>query len=511
MNIKDILFLLGLALLTTWGLDRFVFGGGSAKNKHIEQISGQAFMAPPRNKEIKQLRYEIDYDDAKRSKKEVVTEIETDWAYLSFSSDGAALERLQFKRHQHGSGDYIVTIFPSTERDQKAFTVALQERTPYYFTLVNTQEHEESVHLMYEGAFGTGLLRKTFKIYKHMFKVDLLLELVSTGSMKETTMRILLPSPLMPNVKNDQISGIVTNQEGTIEKIPYAKISQQTGWWEPSIFGLENRYFIHTLLTDDNHCIERGYFNPLPENRLNALLESSVMKAGDSCTLSFYLGPKDEQAVAPIDKRLEETFEHSGILAPLSRLLLKLLNVIYGFVHNYGYAIIILTILMRLCMLPFTMRAEKTSKHSLKLNEQMDYLKKKYKNDPERMRMEQMELIKKHGFFSQFAGQLPLFLQFPIFIALNRVLSNSVELYQAPFVGWIRDLSAPDPYYILPILILVSMFFHALTLDKKQRSTMMIISVVLGAFSINFASGLLVYLIVSTLSQSLFQKFIKAA
>jgi YidC/Oxa1 family membrane protein insertase len=237
------------------------------------------------------------------------------------------------------------------------------------------------------------------------------------------------------------------------------------------------------------------------------------MTSGSVCTVSFYLGPKDEQAVAPVDARLEETFEHSGMLSPLSKLLLKLLNFIYRYVHNYGYAIIILTVLIRLFMLPFTLKGERSMKQGAQMQERMDYLKKKYKNDPERMRLEQAELIKKHG-MPQIVGCLPMLLQFPIFIALNRVLSNSVELYQAPFIGWLQDLSAPDPYYVLPILIMLSMLANAFTLDPKQRTTMIIAAVALGAFSINFASGLLIYLIASTVAgvlQSYFTKSLRTA
>lgn len=505
-------FVVGLALLTTWGLDRFVLSRFRPQEQ-VGQVAGQMFSAPTSNRMVKPLNREIDFVDAKRIAKEVVTEVQTDWAILTFSSDGASLERLQFKRQKFGVEDDVITIFPALEREQKAFLVALDERTPFYFTLTDTSDSDDALSLTYEGSFGDGLLRKTFKVYKHILKMDLTSEIIAKDPTQKTTVRVFVPSPVMPNVKNDQISGIFINASGSIEKMPYAKLNLQNGWWHPSIFGTENRYFTHAMIANENACVDRAYFNGLAENKIVAIIESNEMTSGSVCTVSFYLGPKDEQAIAPIDPRLEETFEHSGMLSPLSKLLLRMLNFIYRYVHNYGYAIIILTILMRLFMLPITLKGERSMKQGAQMQERMDYLKKKYKNDPERMRLEQAELIKKHG-MPQIVGCLPMLLQFPIFIALNRVLSSSVELYQAPFIGWLQDLSAPDPYYVLPVLIMLSMLVNAFSLDPKQRSTMIIAAVALGAFSINFASGLLIYLIASTVlgvAQTYFFKRFRAA
>lgn len=512
MNIKDMILVLGLALLTTWGLDRFVLSRFRPQEQ-IDQVSGHMFNAPMTNRTVKPLNREIDFIDTKRSTKEVITDIETEWATLTFSSDGASLERLQFKRHKYGVEDAIITVFPPMERENKALLVALDERTPYYFTLSNKHDDDDAVYVSYEGSFGDGLLRKTFKIYKQVLKIDLTNEIVSTKADYVTTARIFVPSPVMPNVKNDQVSGIFINSSGSLEKMPHANLNVQAGWWRPSIFGSENRYFIHAMIADEQACIDRAFFNKLPDNKMAAVLESNEMRGGSACTVSLYFGPKDEQAVAPVDTRLEQTFEHSGILSPLSVLLLRLLNLIYDYVHNYGYAIIILTILMRLFMLPFTLKGERSVKKGAELNERMEYLKRKYKNDPERLRLEQAELIKKYG-MPQMMGCLPMLLQFPMFIALNRVLSSSVELYHAPFIGWLQDLSAPDPYYILPFLICLSMLANAFTLDPKMRTSMIIMALVIGAFSINFASGLLIYLIASTVLgviQSYVQKSLKVA
>jgi YidC/Oxa1 family membrane protein insertase len=512
MNIKEMIVLVGFALLTTWGIDYFIMS--RFRDTEIDQArSGQTFNAPDKARVVKPLMREIDFVDTKRVAREVITEVETEWADLTFSSEGAALERLEFKRKQHGAADDIITIFPVIEREQKALLVALDEKTPYYFTLTDKQDGPEAVQLTYEGNFGDGILRKRFNILKHLHKIDVTIEIEPNNADRAINARIFYPSPVMPDVERDQIAAVVTNVKGSLDKIQYDKLNLKEGWWSPAIFGAENRYFVHALIEDDSNFVERAYFTTTPDKKIISILEGPEVTTKTGWTLSFYFGPKDTQAMGPVDERLEQTLDYSGLLAPLSKLLLKLLNMINEYVKNYGLAIIILTVLMRLFMLPFTLRGERNMRKSGDVQKKMQYLQQKYKNDPERLRIEQAELIKKYG-MPQLTGCLPLLIQFPMFIALNRVLSNSIELYQAPFIGWITDLSVPDPYYILPALIGISMFVNALTMDPKQRSMMMVASLVIGVFSMNFASGLLIYISVSTLLgilQSSLQKKIKVA
>ncbi len=514
MNIKDILVIVGFALITTWGLDYFILG--RYRSTATDEIkSGQSFNAPQKQQVIKPLNIEIDFIDQKRVAPEVITEVHTDWGYLTFSSEGAALERLEFNHGTTGD-ERIITIYPAVAREDKAFLVALDEKTPYYFTLADKQESDSSVILTYEGSFGDGMLRKRFTILKQIHKIDLALEITrNAGVEREVQARIFYPSPLMPDIKYDAVSALVSNVTGSIDKIAAKKVNLQEGWWAPSTFGSENKYFTHALIADPDGFVERAYYTMTPEDRLISILEGQSVQDAQthSWSVSFYCGPKDAQAMAPVDEQLEQTLDYSGILAPLSKLLLKLLNFLYDYVHNYGLAIILLTLLIKLVMLPFTLRGERSMRQSTDISKKMQHLQRKYKNDPERLRLEQAELIRKHG-MPQLAGCLPMLAQIPIFIALSRVLSNSIELYQAPFFGWITDLSAPDPYYILPIIIVLSMLAQAMTGDEKQRMMMLSMALVFGAISANFASGLVLYICSSTLLgvlQTTAQKKLKVA
>jgi YidC/Oxa1 family membrane protein insertase len=172
-------------------------------------------------------------------------------------------------------------------------------------------------------------------------------------------------------------------------------------------------------------------------------------------------------------------------------------------VHNYGVAIILLTVLVRLLFYPLTLKSQKSMKAMQRLQPQIASLKEKYKDEPAKMQQEQMALFKTHK-VNPMGGCLPMLVQLPVFIALYAVLGNSIELFQAPFFGWIQDLSTKDPYYIYPVLMGVSMFVQqkltpAVGMDPAQQKVMMFMPVLFSGMMINLPSGLTMYIFVSTL------------
>ena len=142
----------------------------------------------------------------------------------------------------------------------------------------------------------------------------------------------------------------------------------------------------------------------------------------------------------------------------------------------------------------------------------MQYIEHRYKNDPEALAREKAEAIKKYG-IPEMAGCLPLLMQIPMFIGLNRALSSSFELYQAPFFGWITDLSVKDPYYVLPLLGALGMVIRTASAgDPRQRVQAMLIAIIVAAVTSSFAAGLTLYICVSTwigLLQMYLQKAMK--
>jgi len=145
----------------------------------------------------------------------------------------------------------------------------------------------------------------------------------------------------------------------------------------------------------------------------------------------------------------------------------------------------------------------KSMKEMQKLQPKLKELKEKYKNDKERINIETMKLFKAHK-VNPMGGCLPMLLQFPIYIALYKVLWNSIELYRAPFFWFYQDLSAPDPYFIMPVLLGVSMWLQqkltpSATADPAQAKMMQIMPIMFTAFMLFLPSGLVLYIFVNTI------------
>ncbi|EKE75985.1 membrane protein insertase YidC [Gallaecimonas xiamenensis] len=221
-----------------------------------------------------------------------------------------------------------------------------------------------------------------------------------------------------------------------------------------------------------------------------------------SLSADLYVGPKDQDAMAAVAPRLEKTVDY-GILWFIGELLFWLLKHLHALVTNWGFAIILLTLIVRGAMYPLT-KAQYTSMAKMRaLQPKLTALKERYGDDRQRMSQAMMELYKKEK-VNPLGGCFPLLLQMPIFIALYWVLQESVELRHAPFMLWITDLSAKDPFFVLPVLFVLSMWVTqklqpSTIADPMQQKVMQLMPVMMGAFFAFFPSGLVLYWLVSNL------------
>jgi len=493
MNMRDILLPLTLALLTTWAVQYFIFNRTAISPEGGVQ-SGQTFTAPQSQLETRPLNREVDFSDADSAYagQAQLTEVQTEHALYTFSTAGASLQQLTFKRVADGKPILINTLEPYDKitREEASFLVVLNEKTPYNYTLVSQQRLASATQLVYQAQTPAATIQKTFTIHDDKYQIDL--ELGITPKQGPVQARLMFGSPYISQVKDDQISAVYNTQKGSLEKEARAKIDLNKGWFAPTLFGTEDRYFVHALVSDQNKFAERAYY-ALRDKQVISILEAAPIEQRATWNLSFFVGPKDEKVMAAVDPRLEQLLDYSGILAPLARLLLMVLNYLYNFLHNYGWAIVAMTTLINLILLPLNLKGAQGMKKYAEFQKKLDYIKKKYKDDPDTLSREQAALITKNGM--GLGGCLPKLLQLPIFFALSRVLSNSIQLYQAPFL-WIKDLSSKDPYYILPIAIAISMIIQSTATDPKQRFTMMAVALVFGAFAANFSAGLCLYILV---------------
>ncbi|ANS84024.1 membrane protein insertase YidC [Vibrio scophthalmi] len=245
-------------------------------------------------------------------------------------------------------------------------------------------------------------------------------------------------------------------------------------------------------------------------------MPNKTIATGDTAnfTATLWVGPKLQNQMAEVAPHLDLVVDY-GWLWFIAKPLHSLLSFIHGFVGNWGVAIICLTFIVRGAMYPLT-KAQYTSMAKMRmLQPKLAAMRERIGDDRQRMSQEMMELYKKEK-VNPLGGCLPLILQMPIFIALYWALMESVELRHSPFFGWIHDLSAQDPYYILPLLMGASMFMiqkmsPTTVTDPMQQKIMTFMPVMFTFFFLFFPSGLVLYWLVSNIVTLIQQSLIYKA
>jgi YidC/Oxa1 family membrane protein insertase len=274
--------------------------------------------------------------------------------------------------------------------------------------------------------------------------------------------------------------------------------------------GIENRYFTVIFLNVDRFgaaASKKGKRGPYKLS-LNKEIEIS---SGETVSfeLPFYAGPKHYDTLKKFGHELDATIQF-GIFSPVSKFFLSCLKLFYGLTHNYGVAIIFLTILIQCFTFPLTLKSFESSKSMKLIQPKMKELQTKYKSDPKRLNTEIMHLYKSHK-VNPLGGCLPMILQLPIFWSLFTTLRSTYELRRAPFILWITDLSSPDllfsigsiPVRVLPLLMGLSMFLQqkisGTGTDPSQRTMMYLMPAVFTVIFMNFPSGLVLYWLVNNI------------
>ncbi len=275
--------------------------------------------------------------------------------------------------------------------------------------------------------------------------------------------------------------------------------------------GYTNKYFLSALVNRED------VFDAVALER-NAELISNTARISDvsvpansdiSISFDVYFGPKNIDYLRTAGENLTEVVDF-GFFAFLSKPLHLCLKFFYNYVHNYGAAIIILTVIIKLLFWPLTQKSYTSMKAMQTLQPEMKKLREKYRGDKEGLNRSMMELYKEHR-VNPLGGCLPMLVQIPVFIALYKVLLGTIELRHAPFAFWLTDLSVKDPYYITPIIMGATMFIQQKmtpsTMDPMQAKMMLAMPVVFTFIFLNFPSGLVLYWLVNNLL-TIFQQYL---
>ena len=427
-------------------------------------------------------------------------------------------------------------------------------------TLLGSEESPEGIEFTYAPGSGvTFVKRYRFAPGRHGFELEL--ELRNTDfqlSGARSRQFILTPAAGMPANSGDSFwrgrepmavaAGATGDDSPEVTAVRPSK-KERTGPikfpGELRFAGAENKYFAllvrdagegqktlsgasYRQLYDDQLAIDQPKrkeqaYRPSPELTLSL----GIPEAGRSLSYrySVYAGPKDEPVMYAVDPEFVALLDEDlGFFSPISHVLLAVLRFLQSLVGNWGVAIILLTILVRATLFPLNRRSQTTmARYQAKmkrLQPKIDEIKERFKNDAQKQRQEQATLMQQEGLFPPLGGCLPMFLQLPVFFGLYRALGSAYELRQAPFFGWIQDLSLPDqlvrldlnthlPFIgtieylnILPPIMVVTWILQQRGMPTpadeqaaRMQKMMMWMPVMMGFFLYNYASGLSLYMI----------------
>ncbi|MEW6001448.1 MAG: membrane protein insertase YidC [Nitrospirota bacterium] len=268
---------------------------------------------------------------------------------------------------------------------------------------------------------------------------------------------------------------------------------------------------------------------------LSTMEEAKAWKLKDSPIIAFrgrpntnsfilYAGPKEYDRLKALNVGLEHIIDF-GFFSVIAVPLFWILKLFHKLIGNYGWAIVLLTVIVRIPFIPLVNKSQKAMKKMQEIQPRLAEIKEKYKKDPQRMQKEMMEIYKKHK-VNPVGGCLPILLQIPVFFALYKILLITIELRGAPFMLWIKDLSAPDtlfghlPSWLpiiggfavgpLPLLMGVTMVIQQkmtpTSLDPAQNKMMMLMPIIFTFLFLNFASGLVLYWLMNNIF-SIVQQF----
>ena len=285
------------------------------------------------------------------------------------------------------------------------------------------------------------------------------------------------------------------------DRTPFKKEDFDKAWTKVKVASIGSQYFTQALLDQSPVLPEAKGQLTRSKDAAEILMNYPVLTPGAEFVLDYkaYLGPKSFGLLRKIDPSLASVVDF-GWFSWIAQRIFEVMGWFHGLVGNWGLAIICLTLLVRLFVLPLNIYSYRSMRAMQAVQPQVQLLRERFKDDQQKQQAEIMHLFREHK-VNPLGGCLPVLLQFPIFIALYQVVGHSIELYQAPLGLWIHDLSLKDPYYILPVFMGLTMFIQQkitpnATMDPAQAKVLMLMPLLFTGFMVSLPSGLTLYMLV---------------
>ncbi|MGM0645722.1 MAG: membrane protein insertase YidC [Thermodesulfobacteriota bacterium] len=443
--------------------------------------------------------------------------VETPLYKATLNSAGGVLEHLELKKYQVSikpGADDVDLITQDTV--QKAPMGLIWEQRPTWseadWELQGGDldlEKGESGTLTLVGTLDGVRLQRTLDFSAESYRIDETLEVVNarehglTGTLSFTMASEQLTGENRYNrTELIYFNGGLNTEDDTDDLQIGLNPAEPVSW-----AGIGSNYFLLAAVPTSGDMDLRGKYE---DNVYRVALGSQVSLSPEQdaqLSCSYYVGPKESEQLATVPQNLQAAIEY-GWFDFIAKPLIKVLKFFYSYVGNYGVAIILLTIVIKIVFWPLSQKSYKSMEKMKKLQPMMTQLKEKYGDDRQKLNEEMMRLYKTYK-VNPAGGCLPMLLQIPVFIALYQGLLGAIELRHAPFIAqlpftdiiWLADLSAKDPLYITPIVMGATMFLQQKMTptpgDSTQAKVMMFMPLIFTFIFLSFPAGLVVYWLVN--------------
>ncbi|MCH7345395.1 membrane protein insertase YidC [Pelomonas sp. CA6] len=449
--------------------------------------------------------------------------ISTDLVKATLDSRGGSLVRVELLKHKDETdpSGHVVVINPSHQYRAETGLVGVAG-APNHLSVMSVAEGprelkdgSDSVVVRFESPESAGLkLAKTYTFKRGSYAVDVKHEVLNTGTAAVTPqlykqlVRDGQPGPGQSSFYSTFTGPAIYTDKAKFQKVDFKDIEKGKAQFEKQAsdgwVAMVQHYFVSAWL--HNEAGAREFYAKSVGNGLYSVGTVSTLAAlapGASTAVSdlLYVGPQEEKKLAALAPGLELVKDY-GWFTVLSKPLFWLLDQLHGLLGNWGWAIIALVVLLKAAFYWLNASAYRSMAKMKAVNPRIMELRERLKDKPQQMQQEMMRIYREEK-VNPIGSCLPIFLQMPFFIALYWVLLSSVEMRHAPWIGWITDLSAKDPFFVLPLLMtatsLLQVWLNPTPPDPVQAKMMWIMPLAFSVMFFFFPSGLVLYWLVNNI------------
>jgi len=446
----------------------------------------------------------------------IIAEFNNDVLSLKINARGWLTEATLLKYQQSLDNPEKIKLLSSSDIHESYINSGvLSQKLVKPFKLVSLVENNGGVVATFEGQLSDGYIwQRTYTLAQgsYVLKTN---DRIKGGAGLKLYTQVVEKNPIEPKTKNyNEHNGPIGLFNGDLTEVTYDELDEtgvkkfaSVGGWT----GMMTRYFMTSLFGENQDANYRYYFKGDARAYQAGMINDGVVDKSDMVfDTNYFIGPKSIPALKKLGVGLERAVDF-GWLTVIAKPLHEIMLWLHQYIPNYGLIIILMVLSLKALLFVPTQSGYRSMAKMRKLQPEMARLKDRYGDDRQKMGQEVMALYKKNK-VNPLGGCLPIAMQMPVFFSLYKVLLISIELRQAPFYGWIHDLSVQDPYFVLPIMMGVSMFIqmqlNPAPTDPIQAKVMKFLPLFMTAMFLFFPAGLVLYWVTNNILSIIQQRLV---